>query len=211
MRAWPSLLILTIAMSGFALAVAARSDLGGLRAMHGIPAPPPWHVWTDRIPTVRDAAAPPAILLVFVFPRDRQPLADAAAQPTPADNVYVRIVESGNGNTHDESELGTGLLIDATGRVRRAERLDSESDVVRFAARVTQWRAGREVYAQFCAACHGMDGTNTGYPLIKTLDGIGRRISDTAILARTRATSFTNIDALPEEERDALAIFVAGL
>lgn len=50
-----------------------------------------------------------------------------------------------------------------------------------------EWELGRATYLARCARCHGEDGGDTSYPEIRTLKGIGRRLSREEIRARLHA------------------------
>jgi len=47
-----------------------------------------------------------------------------------------------------------------------------------------EWELGRETYLSRCARCHGEDGSDTSYPDIRPLKGIGKRLTRDQIRAR---------------------------
>lgn len=78
-------------------------------------------------------------------------------------------------------------------------------------APVKRWAEGREIYMALCNRCHGADGTDMTYPEIKTLARIGERMTLDEIIAATEATGVVNLEYHSAEEKEALALFVAGL
>lgn len=106
----------------------------------------------------------------------------------------------------------TVLFIGPDRRIRRVElQAPGDEDSGLIYRRADQWHEGQRLYGLYCARCHGPDGTDTSYPNIKRLDGIGATLDEREIIDNTRATAFVNIDALPRDEREALAVFVASL
>ncbi len=96
--------------------------------------------------------------------------------------------------------------------VRRVIRGGSaEEHAERVVSEVKAWQRGRHIYEAQCARCHGSDGMDTGYPFIKTLDGIGNRHTEEEIIRLTEATGAVDLSSLNAENRTALAIYVAGL
>lgn len=79
------------------------------------------------------------------------------------------------------------------------------------AAPVKRWAEGREIYMALCNRCHGADGTDMTYPEIETLARIGERMTLDEIIAATEATGVVNLEYHSAEEKEALALFVAGL
>jgi len=47
-----------------------------------------------------------------------------------------------------------------------------------------EWELGRATYMSRCAHCHGEDGSDTSYPEIRPLEGIGQRLNREEIRAR---------------------------
>jgi mono/diheme cytochrome c family protein len=90
------------------------------------------------------------------------------------------------------------------GAVRRIIR---EGDAF---AEVALWRSGREIYEPLCVRCHGTDGTDTGYFGVKSLAGIGNRVSEPRIYELTAATGAVDLNTLTERDRRALSAYVAG-
>lgn len=76
---------------------------------------------------------------------------------------------------------------------------------------IDAWQRGRQVYQPLCARCHGNDGKDAGYPGTKSLAGIGNHADEQRILELTIGTGAVNLFSLPEESRQALAVFVRGL
>ncbi len=115
-------------------------------------------------------------------------------------------------NTYlDSATHHFGLYISADGRIRRAEFFENPDDAIVLFSRVQDWHRGQAIYAAVCSRCHGKDGTDTSYPLIKTLNGIAARYDDLTIIRETAATAIVNIHQYSEEEQFGLAVFVAGL
>lgn len=113
---------------------------------------------------------------------------------------------------YPETQTKHTLLYIAPERViRRVEVSAPDQPIDLIFARVNQWHEGKLVYRNYCGRCHGPDGAATSYPNIIRLDGIGARLNEQEIIDNTRATAFVNIDALPREDREALAVFVAAL
>jgi len=100
-----------------------------------------------------------------------------------------------------------GFLIES-GILRRIIRTDQ---VGRMLAEVSSWQGGRQIYEAQCARCHGLDGTDTNYPEIKSLAGIGNRATESKIIEMTELTGAVDLNALTQKDRQALAAYVAGL
>jgi peroxiredoxin len=103
-----------------------------------------------------------------------------------------------------------GVFIDEQGAVRRIVRTGQQF-VATFASDVKAWEEGKGSYDAQCARCHGADGTSTGYPEIKTLNGIGNRMDEAEIIRRTSLTANVDLSSLTDARFRALAIYVAGL
>jgi mono/diheme cytochrome c family protein len=99
------------------------------------------------------------------------------------------------------------VLLDRNGVVR----LVAADDLKAFGVDVSRWTAGREIYTAQCQRCHGADGRDTHYSGIKTLAGLGKRISRTEIIERTIRSGNVDLSPMDEEARRALAVYVAGL
>lgn len=117
------------------------------------------------------------------------------------------------GTLHDVSgdiakllDGGGAMLVDS-GRVVR--RVAKDPDVLTRDA--ADWKLGGEIYSTQCLRCHGAEGTDTHYPGIKALQGIGRRISEAEIIERTVRSGSVDLTRFDSAERRALAIYVAGL
>jgi mono/diheme cytochrome c family protein len=100
------------------------------------------------------------------------------------------------------------VLLDNSGVVRIVA---AGKSLKTFAAEVALWARGRDIYHAQCERCHGADGRDTQYPGIKTLAGIGKRLSRMEILDRTIRSGFVDFSALDGEARRAMAVYVAGL
>ena len=100
-----------------------------------------------------------------------------------------------------------GFLIE-NGILRRIIRTDR---VNRMLAEISLWQGGRQIYDAQCARCHGLDGTDSNYPEIKSLAGIGNRATESKIIEMTELTGAVDLHALTEKDRQALAAYVAGL
>jgi mono/diheme cytochrome c family protein len=98
------------------------------------------------------------------------------------------------------------FLIDDNGIVRRVVRPPD-----RLVQQVAAWTDGKAVYDAQCARCHGADGRDESYPGVKSLAGIGNRISEGEILHRTALTGAVDMSGWTESQRRALAAYVAGL
>ena len=96
------------------------------------------------------------------------------------------------------------VLIDTAGILRRLIK-DSAS------AEVHAWFDGMAIYRAQCARCHGDDGSDTTYPGIHPLTGIGNHHTEEQILDMTQRAGFVDLHSLDEKSRRALAIYVAGL
>jgi hypothetical protein len=106
----------------------------------------------------------------------------------------------------------TSLLVDRDRIVRRVIRGGSAAEhSQRVVREVKAWQFGHVIYEAQCARCHGSDGMDTGYPFIETLGGIGNRHNEDEIIRLTEATGAVDLSSLNAENRNALAIYVAGL
>jgi cytochrome c553 len=76
---------------------------------------------------------------------------------------------------------------------------------------LSEWGAGRSVWMNHCARCHGEDGRSETYVGTKSMAGIGRRLSLTEIARRANSTGSVNMSQFTRAELDALWKFVAGL
>lgn len=116
---------------------------------------------------------------------------------------------------HYTLDLQTGskfllAIIDAANQCRLVEGIDDLSaDAILDFART--WERGKRVYQVYCARCHGDDGSDQGYPAIKTLNGIAERMSVEEIDAATWQAGFVSPEHLSGEEKFALVKYVAGL
>jgi peroxiredoxin len=115
-------------------------------------------------------------------------------------------------NQNKGSAERANFLIDMDGIIRRIERnLKPATQGQALIEVVKKWQRGRAVYRGYCARCHGDSGNETSYPNIKPLGGIGNRLTEQQILEATAATGVVDLQAIPREELEALAIYVAGL
>lgn len=104
------------------------------------------------------------------------------------------------------------FLIDRQGSVRHIERsLGLSTAGSELANKINVWRSGMSLYEGLCARCHGSDGKDDSYPFIKTLAGIGNRMTENQILQATENTGVVDLTRLTEEQRRALAVYVSGL
>ena len=99
------------------------------------------------------------------------------------------------------------VLLDRDGVVR----LVATGDLKKFGREVSDWARGGEIYAAQCQRCHGTDGKDTNFAGIKTLNGIGKRISRAEIIERTIRSGSVDLTPLDDDARRALAAYVAGL
>lgn len=99
-------------------------------------------------------------------------------------------------------------FVDSDGIVRRTMR---GPDTRRFLDDTAAWFDGKVIYEAECRRCHGVDGLDDSYSGIKTIAGIARRIPENRILEFAERTGNTDLHALDERRRRALAIYVAGL
>jgi cytochrome c553 len=76
---------------------------------------------------------------------------------------------------------------------------------------VLAWSKGQGIYQGLCSRCHGRDGADTSYSGIKPLAGIGRRLSEAEISRRIGRTGTVDLSHLSDDDRRALAMYVAGL
>jgi mono/diheme cytochrome c family protein len=85
------------------------------------------------------------------------------------------------------------------------------------AALAAAFENGRQTYVAMCARCHGEDGRSRDYNLIKTLDGIGNRLSRQQVRAALspapagRDTYLVRSQPMDEPTLDALVAYVTGL
>jgi len=106
----------------------------------------------------------------------------------------------------DPIRLESPVLLDTSGAVRRTfHSVDS------IPSEVELWFDGMSIYKAQCARCHGDDGSDTSYPGIHPLTGIGKRHSEPEILDLTQRAGFVDLHALDDKSRRALAVYVAGL
>lgn len=106
-------------------------------------------------------------------------------------------------------------LVDEAGIVRRQAAIPSTTaELLNF---VSEWKAGRSIFRNRCARCHGEDGMEKGYPLIAQLGGIGERrtrseIRDKLAPSGTQTHSIlVRGDQYSEQDFEALVTFLAGL
>jgi peroxiredoxin len=115
-------------------------------------------------------------------------------------------------NQKEGSTERVAFLIDKDGILRRIERnLKPVTQGQALIEVVRNWQRGKRVYNGYCARCHGESGNESSYPNIKPLGGIGNRLTEPQILEATAATGVVNLQAIPRDELEALAIYVAGL
>jgi hypothetical protein len=113
------------------------------------------------------------------------------------------------------AERGKAYLIDEDGVVRRIEPAPSSHEGV--ASFIEDWEEGRAFFVNRCARCHGEDGADDSYPYIRTLVGIGSRLTRTQIRARLHPATVGENLVLVRGERftalqfEALVTFIAGL
>jgi len=80
-----------------------------------------------------------------------------------------------------------------------------------------EWELGRATYLSRCARCHGEDGSDTTYPEIRPLEGIGRRLTREQIRARLHSKAagpklvLIRGETFTAEEVEALISYVAEL
>ncbi len=115
----------------------------------------------------------------------------------------------------DATGRGWAALVDAEGILRGVQRVQPSGRGLSELAR--SWREGRTHYMVACARCHGDQGDDTGYPFIKSLSGIGNRLTLKEIRDRLRPVVLRQDHivirsfAFRENELQALVRFVAGL
>lgn len=110
----------------------------------------------------------------------------------------------------DDDEAAKYIITDDDGRVRAVgDYVDLSHETA--LQPMKAWRQGRRIYAAHCARCHGEDGTATGYPFIRRLDGIGKRMTLDEIIEATSATGVVDLNQFDDDELRAMALFVAGL
>lgn len=120
----------------------------------------------------------------------------------------IRIVRQPGGDRH-------AYLVDEEGVIRR--RGDFPSTTAELLAFVNEWEAGRALFRNRCARCHGEDGMDVGYPFIRQLGGIGSRWSRAEIRTKLNpAGSETHPvlirgDQYSRADFEALVTFLGGL
>jgi DNA-binding Lrp family transcriptional regulator len=116
-------------------------------------------------------------------------------------------------NEKDDCAQRVTFLIDKDGFIRRIERkVNPETHGKDLHSLMKQWLTGKAVYSVHCARCHGDDGNAENYPFAQKLGGIGNRLTTPKeIIEATRAAGLVDLETLGEAERQALAIYVAGL
>jgi cytochrome c553 len=147
---------------------------------------------------------------VLVFERlDKQ-----AEQQLQAIGLTVRLVrdQSVKEAYGVTSEERVAVLVDEHGVLRRVVRRNE--DAGQFAATLVKdmraWDDGKAIYEGQCARCHGEDGNGRNYPNIKTLGGIGNRLTEAEIAERTGQVGTVDLTVLGERVK-SLAAYVAGL
>ena len=145
---------------------------------------------------------------VVVAPR---PVNVSSGDPVSADPGLTVIVDSDGqlaekyGARHKE----LAVLVEA-GVLRRV--ISGEKAIAtKMASQLRAWDDGKATFSTQCARCHGDDGASTSYPGTKSLAGVGNRISEEEILARTALTGAVDLTPLSQDRRRALAMYVAGL
>ena len=105
-----------------------------------------------------------------------------------------------------EKRDGEALLTDGAGIVRR--RFKDEAQIL---ADIKAWKRGRLLWDAICARCHGFDGRDTSYVGTRSLRGYGNGRSDAQVRRSFELTGTVDLTPYSEEDRNAIAIFVAGL
>jgi hypothetical protein len=106
----------------------------------------------------------------------------------------------------DPATSAPARLIDPSEKVRREFADQPLDDILTGTA---NWLRGMRTYEAQCARCHGADGADTAYPNVKSLAGAGQRYSVDEIIERMTNTGNTDLSALNDEAKRALAGYVA--
>jgi hypothetical protein len=106
------------------------------------------------------------------------------------------------------------VLVDESGTVRHIATLQDSGDLLRITA---AYDSGKQSFHFACARCHGSDGGDGTYAGIKTLRGIGRRLTRDQIAERLNSipTGANEVlvrgHVLSRQDFDALVLYVSGL
>ena len=142
---------------------------------------------------------------------------DACRRLASLDTVVLFLASDGKANRQLlENASSATLLIDSDGVLRRMlpGRVLTGADLAGF---VKLWLTGRTVFKTACARCHGDEGDSTICWDVKSLVGIGRRLSETEVRARLRPavldgrTVLIRSQFFTPHEVDAVIVYVAGL
>jgi len=111
---------------------------------------------------------------------------------------------------------GNGFwLVDEQGVVRAVEQAPREA--AGLAEFYQEWELGKKAFEWGCTTCHGKDGRETYYYGVKSLGGIGNRMSREQLLRTLNATMIApgrysiRCFHFTEAELKALVKYVAGL
>ena len=104
----------------------------------------------------------------------------------PMDGAVERLRERGVRVVVRHAAGNRVALVDEAGIVRRIGPAPAGAEEL--ADFVAEWEDGRAVFRNRCARCHGEDGMDTGYPLIRTLGGIGSRYGRDEIKQKIHAS-----------------------
>ncbi len=112
------------------------------------------------------------------------------------------------------------FLIDQSRALRRVSYIPaaaSDSAGRRLLEMFESFQRGKLVYESACARCHGADGKHDEYAHIKTLGGIGNRLTPRELTERVRPvplgseTFSVRTSVLSRKDLDSLVLYVAGL
>lgn len=112
-------------------------------------------------------------------------------------------------------EPGGFWLVDETGRVRAAEPAPTSAEQI--VAFLEEWESGKRLFEGSCATCHGEDGRDTTQYGVKSLAGVGNRMSRETLQRTLNATMIApgrySIRCFHYTERElkALVTYVSGL
>lgn len=136
-----------------------------------------------------------------------QGLGEVAEQLRQGGVELVRAKLPANGNVF--------WLVDEAGIVRAVQPApERASGLVEF---LKEWELGRKAFAWGCTTCHGQDGRETYYYGVKSLGGIGNRMSPEQIRRTLNATMIApgrysiRCFHFTEAEINGLVTYVAGL
>lgn len=145
-------------------------------------------------------------VIVLAAEADPQGLGGAAEQLRQAGVELVR-AKPPDGNVF--------WLVDEAGIVRAIQPAPGQaSGLVAF---LKEWEMGRKAFEWGCTTCHGKDGRETYYYGVKSLEGIGNRMSPEQIRRTLNATMIApgrysiRCFHFTETEIRALVTYVAGL